>query len=203
MSTPAGDGPRLNRKVIGGWALYDFANSVYPAVIQTAVFSVFYAEAIVGNDAGQGDAWWTRAVSLSALIVAMSSPLLGSIADRAGVRRRLMLGYTLLCVICVSLFVTIEPGMVLWGFGLAVLANIGFEGALVFYNAYLPDIAPEERQGFVSGIGFGVGYAGSIAGLLMALPLATSGQFDALWFAVAGFFLLFSICISPILRLFF
>jgi len=184
---------RLNRRHIGAWALYDFANSVYPAVIQVAVFSVYYATAIVGNDDGRGDALWTRAVSLSALLVAMSSPLLGSIADRAGVRKRLMMAYTYLCVISVGLFVTIEPGMVMWGFVLAVVANVGFEGALVFYNAYLPDLAPRDRQGFVSGLGFGVGYAGSVAGLLMALPLATSGRFDWVWVSVAVFFALFSL----------
>lgn len=183
----------LNRRHVGAWALYDFANSVYPAVIQVAVFSVYYATAIVGNEANQGDALWTRAVSLSALIVAMSSPLLGSIADRAGVRKRLMFVYSYVCIICVSLFVTIEPGMVMWGFVLAVLANVGFEGALVFYNAYLPDLAPRERQGFVSGLGFGVGYAGSVAGLLMALPLALGGRYDLVWLSVAAFFALFSI----------
>lgn len=185
--------PGLNRRHVGAWALYDFANSVYPAVIQVAVFSVYYATAIVGNEAGQGDALWTRAVSLSALIVAMSSPLLGAIADRAGVRKRLMMAYTYLCVISVSLFVTIEPGMVMWGFVLAVLANVGFEGALVFYNAYLPDLAPPKRQGFVSGLGFGIGYAGSVAGLLMALPLATSERFDLVWLSVAVFFAVFSL----------
>jgi UMF1 family MFS transporter len=178
---------------VGAWALYDFANSVYPAVIQVAVFSVYYATAIVGNEAGRGDAMWTRAVSLSALIVAMSSPLLGSIADRAGVRKRLMFAYTYLCVVCVGLFVTVEPGMVMWGFVLAVLANVGFEGALVFYNAYLPDLAPRDRQGFVSGLGFGVGYAGSIAGLLMALPLAQGGRFDLVWLSVSVFFALLSL----------
>ena len=111
-------------------------------MIQVAVFSVYYATVVVGNDHGEGDALWTRAVSLSALIVAMSSPLLGSIADRAGIRKRLMLVYTYVCVISVGLFTTIEPGMVMWGFILAVLANVGFEGALVFYNAYLPELAP-------------------------------------------------------------
>ncbi|NNM35116.1 MAG: MFS transporter [Gemmatimonadetes bacterium] len=193
MNSPGLDPQRLNRRHVGAWALYDFANSVYPAVIQVAVFSVYYATAVVGNDAGQGDALWTRAVSLSALVVAMSSPLLGSIADRAGVRKRLMMAYTFLCVISVSLFVTIEPGMVMWGFVLAVLANVGFEGALVFYNAYLPDLAPKERQGFVSGLGFGIGYAGSVAGLLMALPLALSERYDLVWLSVAGFFALFSL----------
>ena len=183
----------MNRKRVAVWALYDFANSVYPAVITATVFSVYYATGIVGNEDGLGDLWWGRVLSVSMLFVALSSPVLGSIADRAGIRKKMLLLYTYLCVIGVSLFVTIEPGMILWGFVLATIANIGFEGALVYYNAYLPDIAPRERQGFVSGLGFGVGYAGSVAGLLIALPLVLNEQYDPVWLSVAGFFALFSI----------
>jgi UMF1 family MFS transporter len=132
-------------------------------------------------------------MSLSVLFVALSSPPLGAIADRSGVRKKMLFLYTVLCVLFVSLFVTIEPGMVVWGFLLAMLANIGFEGAMVFYNAYLPDLAPPERQGFVSGLGFGVGYAGSIAALLIAYPLLLRGHFDLTWLSVAAFFAIFSI----------
>lgn len=183
----------MNRKHITAWALYDFANSVYPAVITTAVFNVYYANTIVGNDKGLGDLWWTRVIWISVLFVAFSSPILGSVADSAGVRKKMLFFYTWLCIIPVALFATLEPGMILWGFFLAVLANIGFEGALVYYNAYLPDIAPPEKQGFVSGLGFGVGYAGSIAGLLIALPFVIRGQYDITWLSVAAFFAIMSI----------
>lgn len=181
----------MNRKRIAAWVLYDFANSVYPVVILGPVFSVFYIEDVVGNSEGLGDQWWGYAMSASVLFVAFSSPLLGSIADLAGVRKRMLLLYTHVCVVSVALFVTIEPGMILWGFALAVVANIGFEGALVYYNAYLPEIAPRERRGFVSGLGFGIGYAGSIAGLLIAY--LTAEQYHLTWLSVAAFFALFSI----------
>ena len=183
----------MNRKHITVWALYDFANSVYPAVVSTAIFGAYYAAKIVGGEEGLGTLWWGRVVSVSVLFVALSSPLLGSIADWAGVRKKMLLFYTYLCIISVALFVTIEPGMIIWGFVLAVLANIGFEGALVYYNAYLPEIAPRKKQGFISGLGFGVGYAGSVAGLLLALPLVTRERFDLTWLSVAAFFALFSI----------
>ena len=183
----------MNRKQVAAWALFDFANSAYPAVISAAIFGAYYANTVVGNESGLGDLWWTRAMSLSALIVAVSSPALGSVADRAGVRKKMLFLYTVMCVMFVSLFVTIEPGMVVWGFLLAVLANIGFEGAMVFYNAYLPDLAPPERRGFVSGLGFGVGYAGSIAALLIAYPLLARGHYDLTWLSVAAFFAVFSI----------
>ncbi len=183
----------MNRKRIAVWALYDFANSVYPAVITATVFSVYYATEIVGNEAGLGDLWWGRVLSVSMLFVALTSPVLGSVADRAGIRKKMLFLYTYLCIICVALFITIQPGMILWGFTLAVLANIGFEGALVYYNAYLPDIAPPERQGFVSGLGFGVGYAGSVVGLLVALPLVLGERYDLTWLSVAALFAVFSV----------
>jgi UMF1 family MFS transporter len=183
----------MDRKQVGAWALYDFANSVYPAVIQTAVFSLWYPGVIVGNEAGEGTWWWGRAVSISVLIVALSAPLLGAIADRSGVRKRFMLFFTLQCVVGVALFTQLEPGMALRGLIFYVIANVGFEAALVFYNAYLPDLVPRERQGRVSGLGFGVGYLGSALGLVMAIPFARAGEFDGLWLAVGGFFLLFSL----------
>jgi UMF1 family MFS transporter len=83
--------------------------------------------------------------------------------------------------------------MVGWGFVLAVLANIGFEGALVYYNAYLPEIAPRERQGFVSGLGYALGYAGSAVGLLAVLPLVKGEHFGWTWITVAALFALFAL----------
>jgi UMF1 family MFS transporter len=183
---------RMDRKQVGAWALFDFANSVYPAVIVSVVFQIYFIEVVVGNDAGQGDAWWGRAVSMSALIVALSAPVLGAISDRAGVRKRLMAFYVAMCVTGVALFTTLGPGMVLYGFILFLLANVGFESCLVFYNAYLPDIVPAEKQGQVSGLGFGVGYLGSALGLLLALPFATT-TIQLVWVMVAVFFLVFAI----------
>ena len=183
----------MNRKAIAAWCFYDFANSVYPAVITATIFGVYFAGTIVGNEAGLGDLWWGRVISVSMMAVAVTSPLLGSVADNAGVRKKFLFAYTYLTIACVALFTTIEPGMILWGFLLATLANIGFEGALVYYNAYLPDIAPPDRRGFISGLGFGVGYAGSGAGLLMVLPLVAREQLPLIWLAVAGFFALFSL----------
>jgi UMF1 family MFS transporter len=182
----------MNRKQVGAWALFDFANSIYPAVVQTAVFSIYYTSVVVGNETGRGDLWWGWAVSLSVLIVAVTSPLLGAVADRGGLRKKFMFAYTALCLMGVLLFTTLGPGMAVRGFLLYVLANVGFEGALVFYNAYLPDIAPREKQGWVSGLGFGVGYLGSALGLIMALQFVPD-RMDLVWVATAVFFAVFAI----------
>jgi len=182
----------MDKKLVGAWALFDFANSVYPAVITAVVFNYFFIQVVVGNQAGEGDWWWGRAVSLSALIVALSSPVLGAIADRAGVRKKFMALFVAMCVTGVALFTTLGPGLVFWGFVLFIVANVGFESSLVFYNAYLPDIVPKERQGWVSGLGFGVGYLGSAIGLMLAIPFL-EGSIGVVWIMVAVFFLVFSV----------
>jgi len=184
---------KIDKKRVAAWALYDFANSVYPAVVTTTVFSVYYVGHVVGNSEGLGDLWWGRAISVSMLFVALSSPILGAAADAAGARKKLLFFFTSLCVISVALLTTVKEGMVFRGFALAVLANVGFEAALVYYNAYLPDIAPREKRGLVSGMGFATGYAGSVAGLLVALPLVSKGELELVWLSVSIFFAIFSI----------
>jgi len=180
-------------KRILAWCLFDFANSAYSAVIVVTVFSVYFVTHIVGNEHGLGDLWWGRAISMSLLLVVLSGPILGALADRAGLRKRLFIAFTGLCIGCVALFTTLEPGMILQGFALVALANFAFESSQIYYNAYLPDIAPPDRLGTVSGLGFAIGYLGSIIGLVVALPLVNARQFNLLWILVAAFFAVFAI----------
>lgn len=183
----------MHRKEIISWCLFDFANSSYAAVIAAVIFPVYYANIIVGNSSGAGDLWWGRAISMSMLFTAVTSPFLGGIADYARMRKKLLALFTGLCVSSVAAFSLLSPGDVLAGFGLIVLANIGMEGGLVFYNSFLPTIAPEGYHGRVSGWGFGIGYAGSICSLLIALPLVKAGSYELVWLATAFFFAFFSL----------
>lgn len=183
-----------NRGQVWSWAFYDFANSAYPAVITTAVFPLFFKNYLVGGEAGQGELWWGRAVSASALFVAVTAPMLGAIADRSQARKQFLVFYTLVCVAGVAAMALLGEGMLAAGFAVFVVANVGFESALVFYNAYLPDIAPRKRLGWVSGLGFGLGYLGSAIGLGIALVLRGDGydQLEIVWLATAAFFLIFA-----------
>jgi UMF1 family MFS transporter len=183
----------MDRKQVISWCLFDFANSSYSAVIAAVVFQVYYINLVVGNEDGRGDQWWGAAISVSMLFVSLSSPFLGGIADFAGLRKRLLAAYTALSVLAVAGFSLLGPGAAAAGFILIVLANIGMEGGLVFYNSFLPRIAPPDRQGRVSGWGFGTGYAGSILSLLIALPLAKAGRFEPIWLMVAAYFAVFSL----------
>jgi UMF1 family MFS transporter len=182
-----------NKKQIISWCLFDFANSSYSAVISAVIFPVYYATQIVGNEAGLGDLWWGRAVSLSMAIIALTSPFMGGIADYGGIRKRLLFVYTWLCVLMVASLSLLHKGMYLEGFLLIVLANIGMEGGLVFYNSFLPEIAERGYQGRVSAWGYAVGYAGSILSLIVAIPLVKNGLFGQTWLMVAAFFALFSL----------
>ena len=182
----------MNVRAVVAWTLYDFANSSFAAVIMGTIYAAYYALAVVGNATGAGDLWWGRVVSTSMAIVALTSPLLGSVADRSGHRRPLFMAFTALAVSAAALMSTVQPGMVVWGFVLAVLGNVGFEGALVYYNAYLPQLAPPGLQGRVSGWGFAVGYAGSIVALLVALPFVKVGEFGWAFISTATLFAVFA-----------
>jgi UMF1 family MFS transporter len=196
MVSGKGGGQRVTpykRKEVFSWCLYDFANSTYSAVIAAVIFPVYYTGYIVGNDGGLGDLWWGRSISASMLFVALTSPALGGIADYAGLRKRFMLAFTMLCVVSVALLGTLHKGMVIEGFLLILLANIGMEGGMVFYNSYLPGIAPRHLQGRVSSWGFGTGYAGSMISLLIAIPMVKSGLYAPTWVMVSVLFAAFSV----------
>jgi UMF1 family MFS transporter len=170
------------------WVLYDFANSAFAAVIMATIYAAYYAIRVVGNERGEGDLWWGRVVSVSMAIVALTSPFLGSLADRSGIRRGLFITFTAISVFATALMSTVEPGMIAWGFVLGVVGNVGFEGALVYYNAWLPQLAPPGMQGRLSGWGFAVGYAGSIVALLIALPFVRAEAFDRVFLTTAALF---------------
>ena len=185
--------PVQNRKQVISWCLFDFANSSYSAVIAAVIFPVYYTTQIVGNQNGMGDLWWGRAVSLSMALTAVTSPFMGGIADYGGIKKRLLFVYTGLCISGVACLPFLKEGAVLQGFFLITLANIGMEGGLVFYNSFLPDIAEKQYQGRVSAWGFGVGYAGSILSLILAIPLVKGGFFGGTWLMVSLFFAVFSL----------
>lgn len=182
-----------NLKQIMSWCLYDFANSSYSAVIASVIFPVYFTTYIAGNEHGLGDLWWGRAISLSMITVVLTSPFIGGIADFGGLRKRFLLLYTMVCITSVASLSLLKKGMIIEGFVLITLANIGMEGGLVFYNSFLSEIAPREYQGRISSWGYGIGYIGSIASLLISIPLINGGLINYTWIMVSIFFIVFSI----------
>jgi UMF1 family MFS transporter len=180
------------RKAAVAWMLYDFANSAYVAVIPATIYSKYYALAVVGNELGRGDFWWGLSVTTSMVIVALVAPPLGAIADHAGARKRFMMLLTYVSVAATALMATVSHGDVVWGWLLAVVGTVGFEAAIVFYNAYLPELVARDRQGRLSGYGFAVGYLGSAVALGAALPFALRGSYGGAFLVTALLFGLFS-----------
>src|SRR5713101_6685991 len=123
----------MRRRTIRAWMVYDFANSAFAAIVQATVFPAFYANIVVGNAEGRGDFWWGALVSLSMALVALSSPLLGGIADHAGVRKPFFVSLTVLSVVATALLAVVGPGMILTGFVLGVVGLVGYEAAIVYY----------------------------------------------------------------------
>lgn len=180
-------------KKILSWCFFDFANSSYSAVIAAVIFPVYYTSFIVGNDANLGDVWWGRAISVSMAFVAISSPVLGGISDYSGARKKFLFSYTMLCILATSSLFLVTKGDIIAGFLLIVLANIGMEGGIVFYNSFLNEIADNEHQGRVSAWGYATGYLGSIVSLLVAMLFIKMDQITLVWPMVAVFFMLFSL----------
>jgi MFS transporter, UMF1 family len=178
------------------WTLFDFANTAFSVIIVTVIYSKYFSNYVAG-----GQKWlWGLAVSLSMVIAALFSPPLGAIADVSRNRKRFLLLLTLLSVICTGFMFFVQKGDILLGFILFVFANIGFEGGLVFYDAFLPNLTEKKNFGRVSGYGFAMGYVGALVVLLIVmflLPAQTSPDYYfyiRLSFVVAAvFFLLFSI----------
>ena len=160
--------PDNYRKNIFIWSLYDFANSSFTTLVVTFIYATYFTEAIAENKI-IGTTLWSRAVSLTAIIVAIASPIMGSIADKFGLRKTFLAIMTYISIFgSVMLYYTM-PGEVIKALTWFVIANIGFELGSVFYNAYLPEIAPENKIGRVSGFGWSFGYIGGLLCLVVAL----------------------------------
>ena len=178
-----------NSKLINAWASYDWANSVYPLVISSTIFPIYYSAIsqdivtieFLGYDF-KNTALISFVTAMAFVVVAFNSPLLSGIADYIGNKKRFMKIFVYTgSISCMGLYFfeldSIYMGMMFYFFAL-----IGFWASLVFYNSYLPDIAHPEQQDFASARGFSMGYLGSI--LLLILNLSMVLQPD--WYGITG-----------------
>ena len=163
------------KKVVNGWAMYDWANSAYNLVITSTIFPAYF-EAVTGdgNDATNNDtvtflgrefvntSLYNYAIAFALLVVAVMSPLLSSIADYRGNKKSFLNFFlTMGSLACASMFFFDENTLGL-GIGAIILACIGFWASFVFYNSFLPDIAAPEDRDRVSAKGYAYGYVGSV-----------------------------------------
>jgi MFS transporter, UMF1 family len=160
---------RPRRRERWAWYLYDFGNSAYAAVVLLAVYATYFKNQVVGG--ARGSWLWGLSIGIAMLVVALSSPMLGAIADFSASKKRfLFLATTMSCLFTALLFFT-QQGTVFMGMLFFILAEIGYRSAQVFYDALLPELATPEEIGGVSGTGWAIGSAGGIVCLLIILPL--------------------------------
>lgn len=172
--------PQIHRPTIRSrlaWYAFDIGNSAYAAVVLLAIYAAYFKEHVVGGP--EGSRLWGISVGIAMLVVALISPVLGVIADFTGRKKQFLLFFTAVsCLATASLFF-VRKGNVLAGMLLFILAEIGYRGGQVFYNALLPDVAAREETGRVSGNGWAIGLIGGIVCLLLVLALVT--LIDGTW----------------------
>jgi UMF1 family MFS transporter len=169
------------------WCAFDFANSSFTTIIITVVYPhLFVALASTGQ---RGEIGWAWALAVSQTIVVLLSPVVGVLADQAGRKKAFLAASWICCVIgCATLsFTTGGPISLAWA--MVVVANIAFSFGENLIAAFLPELAPREQLGRLSGIGWAVGYFGGLASLAVALVLVKENAVGWVPAATAGFFL--------------
>ncbi len=188
---------------VAAWCFYDWANSAFPTVITTFIFSVYFSRAVAASPV-EGTVLWSRALMFAGLAVAVASPILGAIADASGPRKPWLFSFTAICVLTTACLWFVQPdaGFVTFALATFVLASISYQFAIIFYDAMLKDIAPPDMIGRISGWGWAVGYVGALVCLALCLwlvrgggdtlgldparsePVRATSVLVALWFAV-------------------
>lgn len=181
VQEPVGQG----RGAIASWCLYDWANSAFTTLVVTFIYNTYFSTSFV-PDQEHGAALWSRGVATSAVLIALLSPVLGAIADRGGRRRLFLALSTWTCVAFTAALAFVSPTQshaALTALVVFVIANVAFEMGGVFYNAFLPELVPQEKIGRVSGYGWGIGYIGGL--LAMVLALVAFVRPETPWFGIS------------------
>jgi UMF1 family MFS transporter len=163
----------VTRKEILGWCMYDVADSAFTTVIVTALYAPYFSKVVVG-DARQADFLWGLAAGVSEIFVALLAPIMGAIADFSGSRKRFLAICALTIIFFTASLYFVGPGMTALGFGLYVVANIGFAGGGVFIDSFLPGISNESNVGRISGTKWMLGYLSGLVATAICYPLASN-----------------------------
>ncbi|MEP7110662.1 MAG: MFS transporter, partial [Ferruginibacter sp.] len=190
-----------SKRVINGWAMYDWANSVYNLVITTTFFPIYFTA--VARDEKKADtviflgkkfinsSLYDYCLAVAYLLIALSYPVLTSIADTRGNKKNFMKFFCYMGASgCLLLFFFKDVSDLWLGIMAFIMAAMGFVGSLVFYNAYLPEIAAPDDRDRISARGFSFGYIGSVImqliGFALVLWMPDSGQATRLTFLLVG-----------------
>jgi len=187
MTITPGQEEKEYKRRIWAWTMYDWANSAFATTILAAVLPVYYSQ-VAGatlSSTAVATAYWSTGLSVSLFIVALISPILGTISDVMRGKKRFLAVFFGMGVIATGLMVLVDTGDWLLASILFILGRIGFTAANVFYDAILPHIAREEDRDSVSARGFAMGYLGG--GLLLAINVVMLQNLPGTWGARYSF----------------
>lgn len=192
-SKPKQPNRKKNREHLA-WYLYDFGNSAYAAVVLLAIYSAYFKNSVVGG--AEGTRLWGISVGIAMLFVAITSPILGTLADFSVSKKKFLFVYSLITWVFTALLFFVENGDIFTGMLFFIMAEIGYRSGQVFYNSLLTDIASPAEMGKVSGNGWAIGSIGGILCLIVILPaiILTEGTlmvrlslpFTAIFFALSA-----------------
>ncbi|MCD5324932.1 MULTISPECIES: MFS transporter [Pontibacillus] len=173
----------MNRKLVRSWALYDWANSAFATTIMAAVLPIFYQQVAASTlPDQQATSYWGYSQSIAVLIVAILAPILGAISDYSAAKKKFLRFFAYMGMIASVLLAFVDSGEYLFASFLLIIGTIGFSGANVFYDAFLPEISKGTDMDRVSSRGFAFGYIGG--GLLLAINLLMIQKYE--WFGFSS-----------------
>ncbi len=168
--------PGVTRREVWAWAMFDFANSGYTTVVITAVFNAYFVATVAGN-APWATLAWTGALALSYALIMLTAPALGAYADLRTAKKRLLAITTVGCVLATAALGLAGPGDIWLAALLVVVSNYFFGTGENLIAAFLPELARGRSLGWVSGLGWGLGYLGGIVSLGASLAYVLHAQF--------------------------
>lgn len=159
------------------WILQDFGNSAYSITITTAILPLFFKSVAASHLAdATSTAYWGYANSLATLLIALLAPLLGTIADFRGVKKKLFTAFTLVAIISSAMLATVGEGQWVYALVIYVITAVAFNGSTIYYDAFLTDVTTDERMDDISSKGFGFGYLGGTIPFILSLGIILSAE---------------------------
>ena len=171
----------LERRPVVGWALYDWANSAFATTVMAGFFPVFYSAVTQEITAEESQFYFNLTLAAASILIAVSAPILGAVADRGGSRKKFLVFFASIGILMTAALAWVHVGH--WWMGLVLygLGTVGFSGANVFYDSMLVDVAEENELDLVSALGYSMGYIGG--GLLFLVNVLMAQKPE--WFGLA------------------